>query len=230
MSRIAKPVQYGDNINYTNPSDAANNIAVGDIVPLINFCAVAITNIKKGETGALQTNGVFQVPAVTDAPFSVGDIVYWDATAKKATKTGTNNVYLGVVAEAKAQAGATANVKLTMCASTTTQVTDGASIDYTHPADAAADLAEGDVVELTNMIGVAMESIAKGETGKVAVQGTFELTSDTGTAYSVGDKLYWNTTNHTLTKTVSTNIKVGFAVEAKASATATAKVLLIPQI
>lgn len=83
---------------------------------------------------------------------------------------------------------------------------------------ASADISVGDVVPLTNMCGVALVDIAANDTGSVKLDGVFTLPTDTGAAWSVGEKVYWDATNNRATKTSTSNTPLGFAVTAKASA------------
>jgi predicted RecA/RadA family phage recombinase len=94
----------------------------------------------------------------------------------------------------------------------------GHVIDYT----AGADIAYGDVVSLTTRIGVALEPIANTATGSVAIEGIWELPAITGTAFAVGDALYWDVSESKLTTTSTDNIPAGWATQIKASAAATA--------
>jgi predicted RecA/RadA family phage recombinase len=109
MSRQAMPVQTGDVIDYVNTTGSL--IEVGSIVPLGSLCGVAETDIEDGRAGAVNIVGVWDVPAVTGA-FNVGDVLYWDATNNKATKTDTGNTPLGVAVASKSGSGTTARVKL----------------------------------------------------------------------------------------------------------------------
>jgi len=124
MSRQAMPVQAGRIINYTNPSDAAADITVGDVVGLVSMCGIAEANIPKGATGAVVLEGVWEVKAVTNAAFAVGDVVYWNAENGYVTKTATNNVFFGIVAEAKGTTVAKAKVLLGRSAIITVNVTE----------------------------------------------------------------------------------------------------------
>ena len=122
MSRQAVPVQAGRVINYLNSTDA--DITVGDVVGLVSMCGIAETNIPKGQTGAVVLEGVWEVPAVSNAAFSVGDVVYWNASNNYATKTGTNNVFLGIVVEEKGSTATKAKVMLGRSAIITVNVTE----------------------------------------------------------------------------------------------------------
>lgn len=99
----------------------------------------------------------------------------------------------------------------------------GDVIDYT----AGADIANGAVVEFADCIGVALKAIANGATGPVGLEGVYLLAKETGVAFSVGDKLYWDASNDRLDKT-NTNIPAGIAVAAAASGDTTARVKLHP--
>jgi len=145
--RQAMPVQEGKIIDFLNSTGA--DIPVGNVVVFANFCGVAEVDIPAGKSGAVALHGVWEVPAVTGAAFSVGDIVYWKLSSSYVTKTPTDNTIFGVVVEPKTASAAVARVKigvLTADISVTENVIgDGNSIDYALAADAAADLASGDV-------------------------------------------------------------------------------------
>ena len=64
----------------------------------------------------------------------------------------------------------------------------GDVLDYT----AGADIASGEFVALGDSIGVALNDIAGGSTGPVAVEGVFEVAKTAGTAWALGDKLDWD--------------------------------------
>jgi predicted RecA/RadA family phage recombinase len=110
MSRIAKPVQTGDVIDFIN--DTANAINVGDVVPLKTFCGVAETDIPAGEVGAVAITKVWDVPAVSGTVFAAGDILFWSASNKQATLTTTNNTPIGVCVAPKAAGQTVARVKI----------------------------------------------------------------------------------------------------------------------
>lgn len=74
----------------------------------------------------------------------------------------------------------------------------------------------------SGMIGIWEDDVAAAATGTLAVTGVHELTSDTGTAYAVGDILYW--TGTTLTKTSTGNTRAGVCWAAKVSGGTTALV------
>lgn len=95
----------------------------------------------------------------------------------------------------------------------------GDNIDY----KAEKDIAYMEVVPLAERIGVAMEAIAKGDTGTITLTGAFKLPAESGTALAVGAKVYWNAENNNVTATAGT-VLAGYVVEAKAEAATTAVV------
>lgn len=109
MAKQATYIQKGKVIDYL----AGAAIAVGDVVTLgtasIGVAAAAIAN---GDTGAVAIDGVFEMNAVNNAAFSVGDILFWDDTANKLTKVSTENTPAGICVEAKETTGTTAKVQI----------------------------------------------------------------------------------------------------------------------
>lgn len=102
-----------------------------------------------------------------------------------------------------------------------TFIQNGDIIDYTAGGTA---IAYGEVIPLTTRIGIAQEAIAANATGSVAMTKVFELPAVTGTAFAVGDQLYWDNSANKLTKTDTSNTSAGYATEPKASSAATARV------
>ncbi|MCM0759602.1 DUF2190 family protein [Sporomusa sphaeroides DSM 2875] len=99
----------GSTIDYTAVAD----ISVGDVVPLgTTAIGIAKTNITTGDTGALATAGQGDVVAETGVAWAIGDIVYWDDTANKGTKTATGNARLGTAIATKASAAAVGRIAL----------------------------------------------------------------------------------------------------------------------
>jgi predicted RecA/RadA family phage recombinase len=103
----------------------------------------------------------------------------------------------------------------------------GANVVINHQAGATK--TAGTVEEMADCIGVWLDDCANGAYGPLLIMGEVRLTKATGTAYSVGDKLYWDTTNDRLTKT-KTDTPCGICTLAAASADTTARVFLNPGI
>lgn len=105
-------VQPGNVLDFTAPS---GGVVSG--IPLLIAAMIVIpaVNAAAGETFAGAVEGVFDVPAATDAStqaWTEGQLLYWDDTAKKFTVTATSNTKKGVAAAAKASTAATGRVKL----------------------------------------------------------------------------------------------------------------------
>lgn len=100
------------------------------------------------------------------------------------------------------------------------KVQDGKVLDIV----LAADVKGGDVVALVNICGVAATDGKIGQTIAVEVEGVFDLPAVSGTAFAVGDALYWNGT--AATKTATGNAPLGLAVAPKTSGLTTARVRL----
>jgi len=104
-------VQPGDMLTLTAPYDVASGggVLVGSIFGIAAFAAL------NGASVEAKTTGVFDLVATTHATtqaFAVGDAVYWDNSAKKATKVDTSNTKIGVAVAAKASPDAVVRVRL----------------------------------------------------------------------------------------------------------------------
>lgn len=98
---------------------------------------------------------------------------------------------------------------------TTKFVQPGEVIDYT----AGANIASGQVVLMGARIGVALKSIANGETGPMQVTGVFNIAKLSTDNMAQGALLYWDNTNSRLTTTASSNTLAGFAAAAAGAST-----------
>ena len=94
----------------------------------------------------------------------------------------------------------------------------------------AANIASGAGLLTGQLFGVAVEAGVTGDTIGVQTEGVFDLTYGVAATAAVGDLIYWDDTAKTVTKTASTNKKIGICVKAAASAAATMRVKLVPTI
>ena len=97
---------------------------------------------------------------------------------------------------------------------------------------AGSAISAGDVVEIGNMVGIADVDIANGETGTVTIAGVHTVAKTTGTAWSQGDMIDWDTSAsefHTgLTPATGDITDCAIAAADAASGAATGEVLLLP--
>lgn len=96
---------------------------------------------------------------------------------------------------------------------------------------AGAAYSAGDVVPILDgadgLVGIAVDDIANGATGAVEIaNAVYEITKATGTAWVVGDRIYWDVSATEATKTATANPSIGRCVEAAASGATTGKVRL----
>lgn len=71
-------VSRGESLDYVNTTGA--KIEAGDIVDLTSRIGVAGCDIAVGETGAVEVNGVFDMPATAAGNVTVGTALYFDGT------------------------------------------------------------------------------------------------------------------------------------------------------
>ena len=96
---------------------------------------------------------------------------------------------------------------------------------FTYSNSSGSTISAGTVVELPNMIGVALGDIANGATGEIAVCEIWELAKEAPLDIAQGDQVYWDAANNRVDKT-NTNIPCGKAAAVAASAATTVQVLL----
>ncbi|MDW8265350.1 MAG: DUF2190 family protein [Gemmataceae bacterium] len=84
-------IDDGGSIDYSPMAD----VAAGDVVVQGELVGVAKLYIPTGQLGALAVVGVFDFPVALLTGWAVGDLTYWDNTAKVATETASDNNLLG---------------------------------------------------------------------------------------------------------------------------------------
>ena len=105
-------------------------------------------------------------------------------------------------------------------------IQEGKVINYRN--DTTDPILYGDVVVLTSRIGIAAADIPPGILGAVELSGVFELPAEASAAFTVGQELYWDAANKTVTATKAADgaIFAGIAVDPKAAANSIAYVRL----
>jgi len=109
VAKQAVYIQKGEILDYYNAGSA---LTAGTVVVIGNHVGVCATDIGALETGAVFVSGVFEMATVTNASFAIGDVLYWDDSAKNLTKTASSHKVAGMCASVKETAGAKALVKL----------------------------------------------------------------------------------------------------------------------
>jgi predicted RecA/RadA family phage recombinase len=101
-------VSKGDALDLVAPYavSSGGGMKVGGII------AIAVMDAAIGATVAGLVTGVVDVPSDTGTVWAVGDVVYWDDTAKVFTKTTTSNTKAGQVTAAKLSAATTGRIRL----------------------------------------------------------------------------------------------------------------------
>jgi predicted RecA/RadA family phage recombinase len=92
----------------------------------------------------------------------------------------------------------------------------------------AAIIASGGCLLVGKMFGVAQKAGAIGDTVGLVTEGVFDLPYSVAATVGVGDAIYWDDTAKNVTKTVGSNVKIGYAVAAAASSAALLRVKIYP--
>lgn len=106
-------------------------------------------------------------------------------------------------------------------------VQEGVSLDLVAP---TGGVIAGMAYLIGSIIAVAATTAAEGEEFAGWTEGVFDLPTDTGAAWAVGDKVYLLADGSAFTKTATANTKAGLAVAAKASGETTGRIKLFPCI
>lgn len=106
-------------------------------------------------------------------------------------------------------------------------IQEGLALDLAAP---AGGVVSGKPVKIGAILAVPSVTAAEGVLFAGWTEGVYQVDTNTGTAWAVGDVIYWDDTNKRFTKAATDNTKAGIAVEDKASAAVTAKVKLVPTI
>lgn len=220
MTKAISYVQEGDNLDWTNNTGA--DVGYRDIVVLGTRIYIAGEDIKNGATGTLLTEDGWELLAVNDQAFKIGDPVYFDVAAGKVTKVFAGaagiNVPAGTVIQDKAAAGTTAIVDIS---------DPELPVSIVTVVGAAGGNVRGDVASLAGGVAVVLEVIAENALGQAAVTGVYTLKAETDAAFTKGDKLYWDPVAKELTKTKAAGtIPAGVATADKLLATASASILI----
>src|SRR3990172_9268623 len=110
MIKMKNFVQEGKVMDYLNAGSA---VASGDVVVLPAGIGVAVVDISTDASGSVKLEGVFELAKAAEA-FDQGDKLYWDASAKKLTKTSSGNTPAGVAFKAALSGDAEGLCKLTL--------------------------------------------------------------------------------------------------------------------
>jgi predicted RecA/RadA family phage recombinase len=162
-------IQTGSTIDYTPDG---SDVDAGDVVVQNNSVGVAKHKILDGELGALATEGIFDFAHDAVAK-SAGEAVYWDADGNPvggtagsgcATKTSTNNTYIGKVVEAATDSDTSVRVRLIDAASVTVN-------NYGPLSHEIADPGDGEAIPVTasGYVSIAVSDNGEDETNTLAV-------------------------------------------------------------
>lgn len=83
-----------------------DGILIGSIFGVASGAALEAADVE------IATEGVFSLPKATGEAWAFGDAIYWDPTAKKLTKTATNNKRIGAAVAAAVNADTSGRIKL----------------------------------------------------------------------------------------------------------------------
>ena len=101
--------QNGELIDYTNPSSSVG-LDYGAVVDLDTRIGIVTADIAASGTGTLAVTGVYELPAINTAAFTLGQEVYWNGTAL--TGNGANLTPAGWCVAAKAETATVVSIKL----------------------------------------------------------------------------------------------------------------------
>jgi len=101
-------IQDGNIVTVTAPY----NVTSGQGVQVGGIIGVAANDALQGTPVEILRQGIFALGAVTADTLAIGDKAYWDNTARRITKTATNNTLVGAAAGPKSGTETSATVLL----------------------------------------------------------------------------------------------------------------------
>lgn len=104
-------------------------------------------------------------------------------------------------------------------------IQEGETLDYINSGETT--ISYLDIVEGTDRIFVAACEIAPDNQGSVLTEGVFEFNTVNNQAFTVGQKLFYDTTAKLVTSTATGNIYIGYAIAAKAQTDTVVNVKLV---
>ena len=104
-----------------------------------------------------------------------------------------------------------------------TYVQDGDVLDLAPGADVASGVG---YLFGTSLFGVAVNDVASGVTGQFKTRGVVTIGKTSALAIAVGDRVFWDSTNKVVNKTLTAQQCVGIAVEAAGNPSSTVKIKL----
>jgi predicted RecA/RadA family phage recombinase len=102
-------INSGKTLTVTAPT---GGISSGDGVLIGNLFGVAAFDAAETENVEIQTTGVMVLPKQPTDVVAVGDLLYWDATNNRLTKTTTSNKIIGVAVAPAGNGAATVVIRL----------------------------------------------------------------------------------------------------------------------
>lgn len=111
-----------------------------------------------------------------------------------------------------------------------TKISNADVLDVTAPSGGTV---SGRGVKIGALFGIAVTSNVAGDTVAVHTEGVFDHTKEaagSGQAFAVGDAVYWDDTAKQMTKTTTSNTKVGYAAAAALTTDTTVRLRLIPAV
>jgi predicted RecA/RadA family phage recombinase len=185
--------------NYLESGDRAvvpapATVVSGQFIIVGALFGVCQGDAASGDLVVIMREGVFELPKATGTAWTAGDVVYWDASAAKFTKTKAANLPLGVAHADALSADTTGNVSIEALQENVGVVLSAElALDGSNPTPIVTGLTTIDSVQLTlkknSAPGVGTSSLTYDVSGgtvnvyawKVTATGDTTLIASTGT-------------------------------------------------
>lgn len=107
---MGKLIQNAGCYDWTNSGDST----VTSGTPVVNgsLFGCAIRDIAPGALGAIQVDGIWELPIASATTASIGAAAYWDATNSQVTATASTNLPIGKFVKASANGETTCQIML----------------------------------------------------------------------------------------------------------------------
>lgn len=209
----------GQSIHYVAP---VGGLTGGDPVLVGELFGVVVGDVDAGSTAVVALEGEFSLPKVSGTAITQGQALYWDAENEELTPTfGYGR---RVVAIATAAAGSSAATVYARLINAPSPYATPDVITVTAP---VGGVSAGDLIKIGEaLVGVCAEDADAGDPVPMYTRGVFTVSKVSAEAITLGDAVYWDSTDVVTGAPAAGEVRVGTALATAGNPSSTVQILL----